>query len=258
MVNFDVKNPQWRNFLGAMILRDLKSRYKLTKLGFYWLIINPILQMIIIGFVFQYFVAIRIDNYFIFLFIGIITWNYFSNTSAKNSTIIINEKALIQKSNFPRETIILSTVFTHLINLLISLTILLVFLLFSHNGNIAKWIWLPIPTLLLVFVTLGVSLILSAMNVKKRDVEFMFSAILPLWYYATPIIYNLAMLPKSISWLFYINPITFIIEIYRYILLGVPIQSVIGCLVGFFIVITILFFGVIFFCRESPDFNDWI
>lgn len=257
-VSFIKSKERWFEFLLAITEREIKLRYKFTKLGFYWMFLNPILQMLIIGFAFQFLVPIKINNYFIFLFTGIIVWNYFVSTVSKNTNIILNERSLIQKSNFPRETIVLSSMVINLINFLISLVLLMLFLILTNQGNYKVWFLLPLAIINLVFVTSGFSFFLSAINVKHRDIDFMVSAILPLWFYGTPILYSLNMLPKTIAWIFYFNPITNVIEFFRYIFLGLPVYSLTGCYIGITINLILCFTGFIYFKRKSLDFNDWI
>ena len=117
------------DFLFAMTEKEIKARYRHAMLGFLWLIINPLFQMAVIGFIFQFFVPVHVDNYFLFLFTGLLPWNFFSASISKTTTAIINERSLIKKSNFPREVIILSIVLSNLFHFLISLGLLVIVLI---------------------------------------------------------------------------------------------------------------------------------
>lgn len=258
MTSYTINSLQWWNFLFAMVKRDINTEYKFTKLGIYWVILNPILQMLIIGFVLQFFVPIKMNNYFIFLYIGLLLWSYFTNTISKNTRIIAEERSLIQKSNFPREIIVLSTVFTNIVSLLVSLLLLLLLMVVLGIGNYRAWICLPLILLILMMTISGLSLLLSALYVRHRDVGFIVSAVLPLLFYFTPIIYSLDILPKAITWIFYINPITFIIEIFRYLILGIPIFSWLGCGIGIISAGVFSLVGYWYFNLEKSDFNDWV
>lgn len=255
---FQIRSKNWWNFLLALVEREIRSKYKFTKLGFYWMLLSPVFQMLIIGFVFQFFMPLKIDDYFIYLYIGLVVWNYFSSTISRNTRVIIDEKPLIQKSNFPREVLVISNTLTNSVGLIISLVILMLMMLFLNTGHCEMWVGLPLALLVLIIVTLGFSFLLSTINVRHRDIEFAVSAILPLWFYGTPILYNLEMLPKEISWLFYLNPITFIMDIFRYFILGIPIYSLSGCVSGLVFVLVMALFGYWLFMRRQLDFNDWI
>lgn len=258
MLDYTINSKQWWSFLFAMVKRDISTKYKFTRLGIYWVILNPILKMLIIGFVFQYFVTIKIDNYFIFLYIGLLLWNYFSDTITKNTSIIVEERSLVQKSNFPREIIVLSTIFTNIISLLVSLLLLIILMLLLGIGIYKTWIFLPLTVIILMIVTSGLSLLLSALYVRHRDTGFIVSAILPFWFYSTPIIYSLDILPKAITWILYLNPITFIIELFRYLILGIPVFSLLGCTIGIISTTILSLIGYWYFNIEKFGFSDWI
>ena len=257
---FRLTNNQrrWWEFLWAMTERELKTKYKMTKLGFYWMLLNPIFQMLIIVFVFQFFTSGLIDNYPVFVFIGIIAWNYFSGSVSKNVSIVTNERSLVQKSDFPKSTMIFSTLVVNTVNLLISFLLVFVYLFIFKSLRFNGLFLFPIALANLFFITSALSLILSALNVKHRDVEFMFSAILPLWFYATPIIYSLNMLPKNINYLFYLNPLTGVIDGFRYSILNLYPYSFCAYILNLTMNFLIFIFALFYFKKKSYSFNDFI
>lgn len=260
---------QWLDFLIAMTEKEIKARYKHAVLGFLWVILNPILQMAVIGFVFQFFVPVNVDNYFLFLFAGLLPWNFFSFSVTKTTPSIVYERSLIQKAKFPRESIILSIVLSNLFHFAISLGLLILLLVFDkvlfESYSFLQLITyilrlsLVFPLMMVVLLlTSGVSLLTSALNVKYRDVFFIVQAIMPLWFYATPIIYGLNLLPERLRLFFYLNPMTGVIESFQCVLLnqhfGVPGGWLISLLVG----VSISILGIWVFRRESPLFDDWV
>lgn len=252
------EQKRWWEFLWAMTERELKARYKVTKLGFYWMFLNPIFQMLVIVMVFQFVFSNKVDNYPVFVFIGIIVWNYFSGSVLKNVSIVTNERSLFQKSNFPRETMVFSTIVVNAVNLLISFLLVFVYLLLF--GFVKYWILFLFPLALinLFFITSGLSLLLSALNVRHRDVEFIFGAILPLWFYATPVIYSLSMLPRTIAWVFYLNPLTGVVDGFRYSILGLVPYSVWACILSLIVNFFVFIFTLFYFKKKSCYFNDFI
>ena len=257
------------DFLVAMTEKEIKARYKLAVLGFLWVVLNPLLQMLVIGFIFQFFVPVKVDNYFLFLFAGLLPWNFFAMTVQKTTPAIVFERSLIQKAKFPRESIILSIVLSNLFHLLIALSLLLIALiadkllfeqynLIQLFGYILRLLW-TVPLLLwLTILTSGFSLLTSALNVKYRDVNFIIQAIMPLWFYATPIVYTLSLLPAKLRVLYYLNPMAGLIEIFQYVLLNLEISSVWLAVTSLIVSIGIFVGGWIVFQKESKFFDDWV
>ena len=256
-------------FLVAMTLKEIKARYKHAVLGFLWVILNPLLQMLIIGFVFQFFVPVHVDNYFLFLFSGLLPWNFFSMTVSKNTPMIVFERGLIQKAKFPREIILLAVVLSNLFHLVVSLLLLLVVLLadkiFLDHYTVSQLLIYSLRLLMtgpiLVWLTLltsGLSLLCAAWNVKYRDVNFMVQAIMPLWFYATPIIYTLDLLPSWLHFLAFLNPMTGITQAFHRSLLSLPMTSWDAIWVGLAVTIIVVWAGWSVFKKESPFFDDWV
>lgn len=251
------KQKRWLEFLWTLTEKDIKVRYKFTVLGFLWMIVKPLLQMLMMGFVFQFFVPVKTDNYFIFLFTGLLPWNFFSTTVVRNVSSIVNERFLIRKAQFPRETIVLSIVLSNFFHLFVSLVLFMLILLVF---GLMSWKW---PLLLFCLVVLlclvsGLSLLLSALNVKFRDSNFIVPLAMQLWFYATPVIYTLDLLPRNLSFLFYFNPMTSMVEIFRFLLIGVLPVSPNLLFVGLLLTVLIFVFGVLMFKKESPFFDDWL
>ena len=269
MIKLDKKDRFWLDFLFAMTEKEIKARYKHAVLGFLWVFLNPIIQMLVMGFVFQFFIPVNVDNYFLYLFSGLLPWNFFTYSVAKNTPMIINERSLIQKANFPREAIILSVVFSNLFHFLISLLILVVLLvsdkLFIEHYqffDLVKYILrmsvvIPFIAWLTLLVS-GLSLFFSALNVKYRDVNFIVQAILPVWFYGTPVIYSIDLLPKVLRPLFYLNPMTAVIDGFHYSLLNTPIYSMDLLLLSLAVSLMVFFIGWKVFEKESKFFDDWV
>lgn len=269
MRHLSSKRKHWIEFVFALTEKEIKARYKQAFLGFLWILLNPLFQMIIIGFVFQFFVPVQVDNYFLFLFAGLLPWNFFSYTVTKSTPMIINERDLIQKASFPREGIILSIVFSNLFHFLASLLLLLIVLffdklLFGGYGFSALLMYslrllLVIPIVLWVsFFTAGVSLLFSALNVRFRDIHFMIQAIMPLWFYSTPIVYTLDLLPTFLRPIFYLNPLVGIIELFHFAIMGIaPFENHLIAL-SFFISVIFMILGWKVFMKESKYFDDWV
>ncbi len=250
----NIKN--YLDFLWAMTEKEIKARYKKAVFGFLWVILNPLLQMIIIGLIFSFF--IKIPNYFLFLFSGLLLWQFFSLSLSKTTPSFVNERSLLQKAKFPKEAIPISIILSNLFNLVISLILLLLFLLLTGKLHL-NLIWLILPALLwLLSLTIGISLLTSSLNVRYRDINFFVQSILILWFYTTPILYNLTLIPNKLLILYYLNPLTTIFELSHLAFINqgkvVPLIAVSNVVVSTIIIII----GIKVYKKNHPFFVDWL
>lgn len=251
----DKLQKHWLDFTWELTLREIKVRYKNALFGFLWMILNPVLQMLIIGTIFQFFVPIDVDNYFVFLFLGIFIWNFFSTSLSKAVGIFVNERGLLQKANFPRESLPISVILANLFHVFVGLLLFAVFF--------AKWQWQVlyiVPILLwLSFFMIGLSLFFASLNVKFRDIYFFVGILLSVWFYATPILYSLDLVPQKIESILVFNPLTLIIEGVRYSLLGLSIENFWPkFLINILVVFITFLIGVFVFLKEKKYFDDWM
>lgn len=252
----------YTDLLSEMTKKEIKARYKKALLGFLWIFINPLLQMLIIGFVFQNILRIKVDNYFIFLFPGLLAWNFFSYSLTKATSSIVFERDLIQKAKFPREFIPLSIVLSNYFNFLISLLLFVLYIIISGGGLpfllFSTWFYLLLSLFWLLLFTCGLSLLTAALNVKYRDVNFFVQAIVILWFYITPIMYTLGDLPSKFIPLFRLNPLTYPFETLRLHLIG-NVNIVNGVFyLNLIISVFIILAGTYIFYKESKYFSDWL
>ncbi|MCX8009471.1 MAG: ABC transporter permease [Patescibacteria group bacterium] len=244
--------------LYEMTKKELLARYKHTVFGFLWLIINPILQMLVIGFIFQFFIKHPIPYYFHHLFIGLLVWNFFSLSLTKATPSIVFERSLIKKAYFPREVIPLSIIFSNFIHLLIAFFLFLLSIVFIGKLSFFGVFIGACSFVLLLLFTAGLSLLTSSLNVRFRDVSFFVQAILIVWFYATPIVYSLELIPRDLLWLWRLNPMTSILQLLQYSFVDGappgPAMLTANTTMIFFIVIL----GIVVFRRESRFFDDWV
>ncbi|MBU3956709.1 ABC transporter permease [Patescibacteria group bacterium] len=252
---------QFFELLFAFTQKEIKARYKNAVLGFLWMFLNPVIQMVVIGFVFSLIFRFGIKDYYFFLLAGLLPWNFFALSINKATPAIVYERNLIQKSFFPREVIPLSIVLSNFFHLLISLFLFLIFL-----GAIGKWqIFAPLNFLLflislffLLIFTAGFSLITSSLNVFWRDITFFTQALVLIWFYATPILYPLSFIPKQFQAVFYLNPLSGIFTSLQRSAISngsFPYQILLG---QFLLIIFIFIFGVILFKNRAKYFSDWL
>lgn len=249
------------DFLLIMTEKEIKTRYKNAILGFLWILINPVLQMIIIGLIFQYFIKIPIKNFFLFLFTGLLPWNFFSYSITKTAPSIVFERDLIQKAKFPREAIPLSIVFSNFFHFFISILLLFVFLLVLGGFHFLypiKLLLLLVSLVWLLMITSGLSLLFSSLNVRYRDINFFVQALSLLWFYATPVIYPLEALPKQFILLLSLNPLVYPIQLFRSSFVTIALPSPGLLISNLLISILLLTWGIIEFKKQAPYFSDWL
>ncbi len=253
-------NNHFINLLLALTQKEIKARYKHAVLGFLWIFINPLIQMVVMGFVFSLIFKFGIKDYYLFLFTGLLPWNFFSLSLTKATPRIVWDRNLIQKSKFPREVIPLSVVLSHFFHFAISWTMLIVFLLIS-----GKWQFFTLSALscqlaailLLLIFTSGLSLITSALTVFYRDINFVVQMGIMLWFYATPIIYPFSAIPKSYQMIFYLNPLLTVFSWLQKPITVINLPPLIIFIHVFIILLTLLF-GWVFFRKKAKYFTDWL
>ena len=244
--------------LWGMTEKELRARYKHTIFGFLWLVANPVLQMVIIGFIFPLFVKNTVPHYNYFLFTGLLLWNFFSLSLAKTTPSIVNERSLIKKAAFPRAVIPLSIIFSNLINYLAAFLLFLPLLALAGTIPPTSLLYFLAGLGLLLLFTSGISLLTSALNVRFRDVSFFVQALLIVWFYATPIIYSLSQIPPRLLWWWRFNPLTGIAQLVQHALVGAPLPDLGLLATNSVIILIITALGVGIFYVESKNFDDWL
>jgi lipopolysaccharide transport system permease protein len=246
------------DLLWIMTQKELRARYKYTILGFFWLVANPVLQMAVIGFVFTFFMREPVKYYYYYLFTGLLVWNFFSLSLNKATPSLVFERELIKKSVFPRAIIPLSIILSNLIHLIAALMLFLIPLLFINTLSLST-----IPTfffgfVLLLMFTIGVCLLTSALNVRYRDINFFVQALLIIWFYATPIIYSFLIIPREFIWLWRLNPMTSILQLFQNAFIRYPAPGPAMLTVNITVIIVVLALGIYVFTKESKNFDDWL
>ena len=244
--------------LFAMTEKELRTKYKYTVLGFLWMVLNPLLQMIIISFIFHFLIKNPIENYYYFLFLGLLVWNFFSVSLTRSTSSIIWERNLIKKSNFPKSIVPLSIILSNLIHFNIAVFILIIPIIFLHTVSLIGLVYMFAAIVLLAIFTIGLSLLTSSLNVYYRDTNFFVQAVLVVWFYITPIVYTLSMIPDRYYWLWSFNPMTSITQLIQHGLLKTPPPDKGIMLVNILLIFLVLLSGIIIFKNKSRNFDDWI
>ena len=244
--------------LWGMTEKELRARYKHTVFGFFWLVANPLLQMLVIGFVFTFLLAQPVKNYYFFLFNGLLVWNFFSLSLAKTTPSIVYERSLIKKARFPHAVIPISIILSNFIHFFLAFLLYLIPVLFLGTISWISILLVLVSFILLLTFTVGLSLLTASLNVRFRDVSFFVQALLIIWFYATPIMYALTMIPRHLLWLWRFNPLTSILQLLQQALLGLPGPGPAMLLSNIGVISVITVVGIVIFQRESKYFDDWL
>jgi len=207
-----------RTLVMSLGLREVKLRYQGSILGFLWTLLNPFLLMCVYTIVFSVFLRIKVENYPVFLFCGLIPWICFSTSLLEGANSIVRGGDLVTRALFPPQILPSVTVFSNLINFVLSLPLLLIFLLFFKVKIGIALIALPIVMAIQAFFTMGLVLMVSALNVHFRDVQHILGNLIMMWFFATPILYPATSIPVKLRFVSNINPMATLIEAYRDIL----------------------------------------
>jgi lipopolysaccharide transport system permease protein len=254
-------NSNIRHFfelLFAMTEKELRARYKHTVFGFFWLVANPILQMVVIGFVFTFFMKEPIKNYYYYLFTGLLIWNFFSLSLTKTTPSIVFERSLIKKAKFPRSVIPLSIILSNFVHLITAQLLFFIPIAFIGTLRPISILLIFFGYLLLLSFTIGICLLTSALNVRFRDINFFVLAMLTIWFYATPIVYSFLIIPYKFIWLWRLNPMTSILQLFQCALINYPPPGPAMLTLNIFVILIVLILGLIVFKRESRNFDDWV
>lgn len=215
----------YRAMIFGLVRKDLRARYKASVLGFLWTFINPLLQLIVYTFVFSIIMRSDIEKYYIFLFIALVPWIFFSASLTSGSGSILAQKDMVKKIYFPREVIPISFVTTGFVNMLLSFLVVFAVLIVTGFGiNPVACLFLPIVMLIEYFFALGITLLVSGLTVYFRDLEYILGIITMIWQYLTPVLYSQSMVEEQLKdhpfmlRVWNLNPTTPIINAYREIL----------------------------------------
>lgn len=235
-------------------------RYKQTILGAAWAVIQPLLSMLVFSVIFGVLANLPSDDvpYPIFTYTGLLPWQLFAFALTQSSTSLVTDQNLITKIYFPRLVIPIASVMAGLADFGIAFVVLLGMLFVYQIPITLRLLALPLLVLLALATALAVGLWLSALNVKYRDVRYTLLFLTQLWLYATPIAYSSSLIPARWRWLYCLNPMTGVVEGFRWALLG-KTSPVGGLIFISAVVVVVLFFGgLVYFKRIEDTFADVI
>lgn len=266
LFQFDFKELlHYRDLIGLLTRRDFVAGYKQTILGPLWFIVQPLITTLMYMFVFGNILKIGTDDIPqpLFYFSGTMLWNFFSTNLVKSSDTFAANSGLFGKIYFPRMVVPLSYILTSALTMAVQFATMLVFMVYyffsGYHFNFSLWL-LTVPLLVVQMAALGigVGMVISAITTKYRDLKNLVSFGMSLLMYATPIMYPMSKIPAKWRWAFDINPISPILEMFRFSFLGSGRLELKLWLISLGVTAVVFWLGLIVFNRNERTFIDVI
>jgi len=247
----------YRELVTSFTLRDIKLRYKQTGLGVAWAVLQPLLTMVIFTVIFGGLAKIPSDGvpYPLFVLAALLPWMLFAEGLTRSTTSMVTNANIMTKVYFPRLIMPLSSIISPLVDFGVSFIILLAMMVYYGYAPTLNIIFLPLFLLLALATSLGVGLWLSALNVKYRDFQYIVPFLIQIGMYASPVVYASSLVPASLRVWYGLNPMTGVIEGFRWALLGNGAPSAM-VLVSVGMVIVLLVSGMFYFRRMEQYYAD--
>lgn len=266
---FDIKLSEiwsYRELVSIFVKRDFSTAYKQTILGPFWHLLQPLVSSLIFSFVFSYIGRIPHGEIpaVLFYLSGIVPFSYFSDCINRTSSTFTSNAGLFGKVYFPRLAAPLAVVISNLIKFAIQLSLFLIIWIFFFlkTGSIIHpnlfVLFIPILLLIMALLGLGMGLIVSSMTIRYRDLANLLGFGVQFLMYMSPVILPVSIWPEKVQWIVYANPLTPIIDTFRYSFLGIGSFSGLHLLYSFFISFIVFFSGIMIFNKVEKTFIDSI
>jgi lipopolysaccharide transport system permease protein len=251
---------RYRELLYFFAWRELKVRYRQAAFGAAWAVIQPLVTMILFTLVFGRLARVPSNGvpYPIFCYCALVPWTFFANSLGLGSNSLVHNESLLTKVYFPRVLLPAGTVLAGLLDFVIASLVLVGLMIYYHLRPGWAMFFSPLIILLMVVLTMGVTMILAAANVRYRDVKYALPFIIQIWMFATPIIYPASMIPERFRALLALNPCWGIVDGFRACLFpGLPFDfKLMGTSLG--VAVAVFLAGVYYFRKEEKSFADVI
>jgi lipopolysaccharide transport system permease protein len=251
----------YHELLFFLVWRDVKVKYKQTALGAAWAILVPFTQMVVFSLVFNRALHVKSEYhvpYPLFVYTAMLPWTYFTSCLSASSMSIVGNQGLITKVFFPRLVIPLAAVVAPIIDFLLAFSVLIG--MFVYYGRAPHWhaVVIPVFLALALLTAFGVGLWLSALNVRYRDVPFVVPYLVLIWFFVTPVVYGVSSVKPSTQGLLAINPMSGVIDGFRWAVLGRGLPHYGVYAESFGIALAIMLSGLWYFRRVERYFADLI
>lgn len=243
-----------REIINNIVLKELKARYAGTFLGLLWSVVNPLLIMGVISFIFTNVIKTNIENFPLFVLSAILPWMCFSAALFDATLSITRNSCVLNQFPISREILPISVVLGNYLSFCLGLSVMLpIFIIFNYK-ILPLLLFLPVIILFQLFFTTGVGLLLSCLNVFFRDIAHFLEVILMFWFWMTPVFYSAQMVPQHFRWVLFVNPMSVYVGLYRNILFEAKIPQLDLLLLGFAIAAAVFLTGYVVFLKYEESF----
>lgn len=249
---------QYSYLLYNLVKKDFTKKYMNSILGVIWSILNPLLTMVVVTIAFSQIFRIQVENFPIYYLTGTLVFNFMTGATSNSLTSIVNSSALIKKVYIPKYIFPLEKCIFELINTMFSFIAVLIMMSIIGLAPRLSILLFWVPILYVLIFSIGLSLILSAVNVIFRDVEHLYSVLIQAWLYLTPILYPGDALPESAKWFLHINPMYYYVDYFRQVVMygNVPdLKSNLICILFSFVFLIV---GIVVFKNNQDRFIFYI
>ena len=248
-----------RHYLDVIVVlaqKDFKVRYRNSVLGFLWSLLNPLAYMVILTLVFSLLLAVNIPNFPAWLLVGLLVWRFFQIGTNQSLFVIVGNPSLINKMYMPRYLIVLSANLANFLGAGLEFAALLPLLVLLGVNLTLYALLLPVVLFLEFFLVFGVSLLLSSLNLKYRDLNQLWDIGLQLGFFLSPIVYAANLIPARYRLLYSLNPMTALIESARSVLIGQSFPSALDSTVVLSSTAIVLLIGYVVFRSLERRFAE--
>ena len=251
---------KYRDLLFILALRDVRLRYKQTALGVIWVIMQPLVAALIFAIIFGQLAGLPSGEtpYLLFVFAGLLPWNLFAGALQRAGNSLIGDARLITKIYFPRMVIPIGSSAAVVVDFLVTLAVMFVLIALFRAPLTLNLLALPLLTVLTLVVAIGISFIISSLNVYYRDFSYALPFAIQVWMYASPLVYTADIVPQAWRWLYALNPMVGVIEGFRWALLGVGEFPALPLLLSTIAAVALFVVGALIFQRVERTFADVI
>jgi ABC-2 type transport system permease protein len=249
---------EFKYLIYNLVLRDLKVKYKGSTLGFLWSLLNPLLMLLVYTVAFKYVIKLKVPNFPVFLFSALMPWTFLSSALSMGAVSITDNSNLVKKVYFPREVLPLSVVLVNLFHFLLTFIVLIPALLFFNIQPGLSFFFLVFIIFFQFLFVLGLTFIFAALNVYYRDIKHFLEVLLQLWFWVTPIIWSISLIPEKYRSFAWMNPFTPFVAAYRDVILRNRIPGFPTIIALIALGVLVLLLGTVIFRRKQRRFAEEI
>jgi ABC-2 type transport system permease protein len=249
-----------REILWVLVVKDFKSRYRAQALGLFWSFAHPLVMMVTITVAFRHILKVNIENFQIFYLIGSVIWQFFSNSVLATTGSMIDNSALVKRTTFPRFLFPISTIFSHLILFAMEMILVFAFFFFYPAAYVLNMtlVALPLLMVILIIMLIGIGLATCGLNVRYRDVYYLVTSFITVFFWATPVLFPTSMAPDWLKPLLRLNPVGGVIEGAREVIMHGRFPSLEYVTPAAATAVVVFFVGCFVFRRQNIHIADYV